>query len=214
MKWNKADFLQVFIGLIPVWIALIFYNELPVRMATHINTNNEVDGYMSRPAAIALLVALGVGVPFLTKISRRIDPKRENYLKFEGAFRIFRWTMSGFICFVGLFLVAYNLGYDISPSWIGSFFIGLLFIVIGNFMGQIRFNYTMGIRTPWTLADETVWRKTHRMAAPIWVFAGILLIGTAFAPAAWSPWLTMSIIGIVVVVPSAYSYWAHKTLKG
>lgn len=212
-SWNRSDILQILVGLTPVWVCLALYNKLPEQMGTHIGLNNQVDSYMSRPAAVAMLALIGAGIPIVTKLSRRLDPRRENFEKFEKAYSLFRWVLAGFIALIGLALVAYNLDYGISIKWITSLLIGLLIMVLGNFMGQIRFNYTFGIRTPWTLADETVWRKTHRMAGPIWVLAGLVMVGSAFAPDSLSAGLSLGAIALAVLIPSVYSYWMHRSLK-
>lgn len=213
MKWTRKDLLMLLIGLIPAIVALLNYNKLPLQMGTHFNAYNEVDGFMDRPAAITMLLFLGVGVPLILKISRRVDPKRENYTKFEGVYEMFRWVMSFFMLIIGMFLVMYNLGYSLNVKLFTSPLIGLLFLILGNFMGKIRFNYTFGIRTPWTMSNETVWRKTHRMAGPVWMAAGVVMIAGAFVPGNWSLPLILSTVAVVVLFPTAYSYWLHRQLK-
>lgn len=213
MKWDRKDLAMLLIGLIPTIVALINYNKLPLQMGTHFNAYNEVDGFMSRPAAIAMLIFLGVGVPLILKISRRVDPKGENYTKFEGVYGMFRWMMSVFMLIIGMFLVMYNLGYHLNVKMFTSPMVGLLFMIMGNFMGKIRFNYTMGIRTPWTLSNETVWHKTHRMAGPVWMVAGVVMILGAFLPGSWSMPLTLTSVAVVVLIPTVYSYWLHRQLK-
>lgn len=213
MKWDRKDFLMMLIGLIPALVALINYNKLPEQMGTHFNAYNEVDGLMDRPAAIAMLLFLGVGVPLILKVARRVDPKSENYIKFEGVYNLLRWGMSFFMLIIGMFLVMYNLGYDLNVQMVTGPLIGLLFMLLGNYMGKIRFNYTMGIRNPWTLANETVWRKTHRMAGPIWMAGGLILVVSVFLPGSWTLPLVLSAVAVVVLIPTAYSYWLHRNLK-
>lgn len=213
MKWNRKDVAMLLIGLIPAIVALFNYNKLPPQMATHFNANNQVDGFMSRPAAVVMLLFLGVGVPLLLKVARKVDPKSGNYAKFEGVYEMFRWVMSIFMMTVGLFLVMYNMGYDLNVKLFTSPIVGLLFLILGNVMGKIRFNYTFGIRTPWTLSNEEVWRKTHRMAGPIWMAAGVVMIVGAFVPGGWVLPLILSTIAVIVVIPTVYSYWLHRQLK-
>lgn len=213
MKWNRTDLILVLIGLIPAILSLVMYNRLPDQMGTHFGPSSQVNEYMDRPAAIAMLAFLGVVVPLLTKIGRKIDPSKHNFAKFEGAFSVFRWVITLFMCFVGLFLVGYNLGYNLSPKLVTSLGLGLLIIVLGNFMGQIRFNYSYGIKTPWTLSNETVWRKTHRMAGPVWVAGGIGILLSAFAPGAWGSTLMLAMIAIIALVPAAYSYLVHRGMN-
>jgi uncharacterized membrane protein len=57
---------------------------------------------------------------------------------------------------------------------------GVLLLTIGNYLGKARQNSVFGIRTPWTLADATVWDKTHRFTGRGMVLGGLVLIGLAF----------------------------------
>lgn len=213
MKWNRKDVLIMLIGIIPAAVALLKYRSLPAQMATHFDLNNQVNGTMSRPAVITMLVLLGLGVPLLMKITRRIDPKSENYNKFEGFFELFRWVMAAFLCLIGLFTVMYNLGYRLNPQLVTCILMGILFLILGNGMGKIRFNYTFGIKTPWTLSDEAVWRRTHRLSGPLWMGAGFVLILGAFLPGSWTMPLVISTITVIVAVPTVYSYFIYRRLK-
>lgn len=213
MKWNRKDLWMVLIGLIPFLVGVLKYKELPERMATHFGSAGNVNGTMQRPAALAVLALLGIGIPLITKLSRKMDPKRDNFGKFEGAYGIIRWAVTIMVTLSGLFLVLYNLGYDMKPAWLTSLMIGLLIMVLGNYMGQIRFNYTVGIRTPWTLSNETVWRKTHRMAAPVWVLGGIVIILSGLADGTLGTGLKLAAIALLVLIPVGYSYWLHRNLR-
>lgn len=210
MKWNRTDLAMVLIGLIPALAALLMYKDLPGQMATHITLSEEADRTMGRPWAILMLALLGAGIPLLTKATRGMDPKKDAFANFEGAYGMFRWATTIFICYTGLFLVAYNLGYRFSTKWVSSLGLGLLFMLVGNYLGQVRFNYTFGIKTPWTLADETVWRKTHRLAGPVWMLAGAVIAFTLVIPEIWAYALTIAVLAVAVVLPLVYSYLLFK----
>ena len=107
----------------------------------------------------------------------------------------------------------YNLGFAVNIQMIVLIGMGILFIFLGNYMSRIRLNYTMGIRTPWTLASEEVWRQTHRLAGPLWFIAGIIVIILAFLPGNLAFILMMIIIAIVALVPILYSYLLYKKLQ-
>ncbi|MGB8954650.1 MAG: SdpI family protein, partial [Tumebacillaceae bacterium] len=102
----------------------------------------------------------------------------------------------------------YNLGYEINASRVVRIIIGGIFAVMGNYLGRIRFNYFVGIRTPWTLANEEVWRRTHRFAGPVWFFCGLAALVCAFLPGALASILVIVILAVAVVVPIVYSYLA------
>lgn len=93
------------------------------------------------------------------------------------------------------------------------FLVGIMFIIMGNYMGKIRPNWFMGIRTPWTLSSDEVWNKTHRLGGKLFVLAGALLILVAFLPG--SVTLVTLIIGVaaVVIIPTVYSFILFKREK-
>jgi uncharacterized membrane protein len=69
-----------------------------------------------------------------------------------------------------------NLGYPVNTTYVGELFVGMILIVIGNYMPKARQNYTIGIRLPWTLANEENWNRTHRIAGYLWLISGILVV--------------------------------------
>jgi len=56
---------------------------------------------------------------------------------------------------------------------------GVLLIAVGNYLGKARRNAVFGVRTPWTLADATVWDRTHRFTGVAMVLGGLVLIALA-----------------------------------
>ena len=88
----------------------------------------------------------------------------------------------------------------------------LLFILLGNVMGRFKHNYFVGIKTPWTLANEEVWRKTHRMAGPIWVIGGIANILLTVIGVTFNGIGFIIILAVMIVVPIVYSYIIYKKI--
>jgi uncharacterized membrane protein len=102
----------------------------------------------------------------------------------------------------------------LKPAFIFAF-IGILIALLGNYFQSIRPNYFIGIRTPWTLENETVWKKTHRLGGRLWFGGGLIIIiltlilGNNKAIA-----ITFtSIIAILVIVPIVYSYFEFLKQK-
>ncbi|KEF37930.1 SdpI/YhfL protein family [Schinkia azotoformans MEV2011] len=85
---------------------------------------------------------------------------------------------------------------------------------LGKYMSRIQFNYTMGIRTPWTLANEEVWRRTHQLGGPLWLIGGIIIIILAFLPGKIAFIFMMIMIAIITIIPVLYSYFLFKKLGG
>lgn len=101
-----------------------------------------------------------------------IDPKKMNYTQMGRVYWLLGLSTIIFLAILHLGVLAVGLGVLPNlPRWYFSG-IGILFIVLGNYYGKIKFNYFVGIRTPWTLANEEVWYKTHRFAGPVWIVGG------------------------------------------
>jgi uncharacterized membrane protein len=141
-----------------------------------------------------------------------IDPSKKNYEKFGGAFKKIRAAIHIFLAFVFGIVGAFSLGYQVNISWAILYGILLLFLIIGNYIGTIQHNYFIGIRTPWTLANDQVWRKTHRLTAKLWVSSSILMM--IILPFIDTLGLWMPIfIGIIVCIPVAYSYFVFRQVS-
>ncbi len=146
---------------------------LPERVPAHWNLRGEVDRYGSRLWGAFGIPLLNLAVYTGMLLLPLIDPRRENYPRFEGAYRLLRAALVTFLAGLYLLVLLAGLGYRVDVGRLVQVGLSLLFILIGNFLGQIRHNYFVGIRTPWTLASEEVWQKTHRVAARAFVLAGL-----------------------------------------
>jgi uncharacterized membrane protein len=107
----------------------------------------------------------------LLLITPRLDPRRENYAGFAGTFRLIRWLLHIFMGLIAAITTAAALGCPADISFFVPVSVAVLFIILGAAMPRIKFNYLVGIRVPWTLADEEVWTRTHRVASR-WMVAG------------------------------------------
>ncbi|NBD24398.1 DUF1648 domain-containing protein [Paenibacillus sp. T1] len=209
---NKREALYLLIGLSPAIGALILYNRLPDTMATHFGPGNEVNGTMDKGWAILVLALLGL-VPLLLRVSRSLDPKRANYRNFGRAFEVTRLGVTLLLGAAGWAMVAYNLGYHVDMRKIVMIALGLLFAVMGNYITQVRQNYMFGIRTPWTLANEEVWRRTHRIAGPLMMLGGFISLIAAFFDGTVPIVVFLSAIVVASLIPVVYSYVLFARLK-
>ncbi|GLH62496.1 SdpI family protein [Parageobacillus sp. G301] len=198
------------LSIISVGISLWAYPRLPEEVPIHWNFSGEVDGYASK------LFAVLFGPIFLTWIYgilfgvSKIDPRKENYEKFTGAYRVFMNASLTFFVVIHIAVIFSGLGYDVNMDWIVNIGLGLLFIILGNYMPKVKANYFIGIRTPWTLANETVWARTHRFGGKVFFIGGIIMIVSAFAPSSIRAVLLIASIACIVLVPTVYSYAVYK----
>jgi uncharacterized membrane protein len=98
------------------------------------------------------------------------------------------------------------MGVELDVLKIGFLVIGVLFLILGNYLPKCKHNYTIGIKIPWTLASEENWNATHRFAGKVWVAGSILLLICAFLPVAGTIWIAFCIMLVLVVLPTLYSY--------
>ena len=194
-------------------VGILAYPHLPASVPSHWNSAGEIDGYTTALGGAFLLPLIMLGVFGLFLLLPRIDPKKMNYAKMGKAYWILGLGMILFFTMIYLSTLAVALGYvqTLSSKWIFSA-VGILFILMGNYFGKIKHNYFLGIRTPWTLASEEVWTKTHRFAGPIWVVGGVLLLATGFLPSVWATAWLLGIVAIIAIVPMVYSYLLFRNL--
>ncbi|WNS42996.1 SdpI family protein [Paenibacillus sp. MMS20-IR301] len=212
-NWKWQDTLIVILGLISLYYAIYNYGRLPDQLPAQFSITGEVNRYWSKDTVIALLFFMGTIFPLGIQFIRNIDPKRENYGKFQSAYKMIRLAV-GILCDAMLVLtVSYGLDEQFPAGKWATVGLGVLFVVIGNFMPQIKDNYLIGIRTPWTLASPEVWRKTHRFSGALWIISGLLFMLGAFMPVALSVSMIIAALVIAVVLPYIYSWLISRDIR-
>jgi uncharacterized membrane protein len=221
MKENSPGFRKVLVKNWPIillilgslFAGLLLYPHLPEQVPSHWNIRGEVDAYSSRFWGAFGIPLMTAGIYVLMVLLPLIDPRRQNYLKFTEAYRVLKVVFAVFMTGLYALVILSSLGRQIPIGGAVIGCTGLLFIIIGNYMGQFRHNYFVGIKTPWTLADERVWQKTHRLGGKIWVLAGSLgLVAAVFGGTTGAVILGVS-LGIAVIVPTVYSYLEFRRLQ-
>lgn len=204
-------FILILFGLLVT--AFVVYPHLPERVPMHWGINGEVDRYGSRFAGAfgipLLTIVIYLGMVFMPAI----DPRRANYAKFPTAYRVVRGGLVLFLALIYGVVISSALGCEVNVARVVPIALGLLFIVIGNYLTQVRHNYFLGIKTPWTLASEEIWRKTHRIGGYGFAAAGFLNVIAAFLPIPINFWVAIgSLVGVTVIttVYSALLYFREQ----
>ncbi|MCL6476916.1 MAG: SdpI family protein [Peptococcaceae bacterium] len=203
----RRDWLAVLLIITSLITGVLVYPHLPDLVPSHWNVQGQVDRYSSRLWGAFGLPLMTAGIYLLMVLVPRIDPRRENYARFRGAYRLFKLALTAFFVWVYAIILTNAMGRGIPVDRAVVTAMGLLFMVMGNYMGQLRYNYFVGIKTPWTLASEEVWQKTHRFSARLWVVSGLavaisgLLLGGQKALV-----IIVAALGAAVVVPLVHSY--------
>lgn len=205
-KQLKKDWYIIILILSTLAFGLYVSPDLPDKIPTHWNIHGEVDGWSSKTFGIWFFPILNLCFYPLMILLPLIDPKKRNYLLFSRAYRIIRIILHVFFAAIYVVTLLFSLGYNINISMIVMLSVSLIFVAIGNYMSKFKHNYFVGIKTPWTLANEEVWKKTHRFAAPLWVGAGILGIILSLISAEWASITFFVIIMLITIIPTVYSY--------
>ncbi|GAB1796117.1 MULTISPECIES: SdpI family protein [Priestia] len=189
---------------------LIALPHLPATMPIHWGANGEADGFATKINAMILTVGIMVLIYFIIAFVPRIDPRKENYKYFSKTYNIVLNAVLLLFFFVNMSTILQGLGYNVPMAYIAPIMAGLVFIIIGNYLQRVRSNYFMGIRTPWTLSNETVWKKTHRLSGKLFFIGGLLILISAFLPDGYKSVIMWGSIVLCVAIPYLYSYLAYK----
>ena len=201
--------IQLLIVLAMFGAGYLLYDKLPAQMPSHWNIEGEVDSYISKQLGVVLFPSITLAIALLFPILSKIDPRKEKYALFKRPWLILQMVFVMFFAYI--YFVSLYLTFHPEQSAAGFILggIGVLFVLIGNYLGKIRQNYFIGIKTPWTLHSEDVWNKTHRLGGWCFAIAGLVIFGNAFVQ--WHMAAVMSVATVFAVVPPiVYSYLLHR----
>ena len=209
MKASKKEMiLSVGLCLLPIVLGLILWKKLPEQVPTHFGLNNEPDGYSSKAFAVFGLPAIMAALDALCLFGLKSDPKAEKHSAVLAKMMLyFIPGLSILVCSLCLLIAV---GKNINLALIIQLMIGVVFVVVGNYLPKCRQNYTMGIKLPWTLNDEDNWNYTHRLGGFVWVIAGLIQLVNAFIG---SPWVFFGVVFAAVLIPTIASYIYYRKHK-
>lgn len=178
---------QMAVALLMLVSGVLVYPHLPERIPWHWNVRGEIDGWAERsipslffqPLLVLAMTLLAWGLP-------RIDPLKRSYQRFQRSYYVIIDVIVAFLALIyGLTLYA-SFHLTLPVGIIVPAAVGLLLALLGNQLSKVRRNFFVGIRTPWTLASETVWVRTHRIGARLFILGGLGATIAAFLPAPWN----------------------------
>ncbi len=199
--------------LLPFIYSFIVWNKIPDKVPTHFDIKGQPDDYSGKAFALLLLPVMNIIIYFILFIVPRIDPRKKNYAAFGSSYQNIRMLIHLF--FVGMFIFITQTTSGGQPLKLNAFLSGLLlfFALLGNYMRTVRSNFFVGIRTPWTLSNDIVWRKTHELGGKIWFYSGIVLaIIIFFLPQTAAVIVMFCGIFLMVIIPVVYSYVEYRKI--
>ena len=213
LKKNKGlMILTSVIILLPMLAGILLWDRLPEQMATHWGGNGEADGWSSRPVAVFGLPLFLLAIHWLGVWMTGQDRRNRN--QNEKVLQMMFWIAPVISLFGMGSTYAAALGQPPRIDRLAMLLLGIVFTIIGNYLPKCRQNYTIGIKIVWTLSDEENWNATHRLAGKLWTAGGLLMLLTAFLPGNRHIYAAPLLLGVMVLVPVAYSWWFHRKQKG
>lgn len=211
MKNKTLLWITSLLCLLPLVYSAVVYPTLPEQIAIHWNSAGEADNFIPKAIAAFGLPFLIVAINLYSKIRLLNDPKA------EGQSQAIKQLSIWLIPVLALVLVPFTLltamGVEIPLLMMASLLLGLLLVVIGNYLPKSRQNYTIGVKLPWTLNDSDNWNKTNRLAGYLWMAGGALLIVWTFLKpeTAFQIPVTILIVLALIFIPLLYSFSLYKT---
>lgn len=211
MKNKTLLWITSLLCLLPLVYSAVVYPTLPEQIAIHWNSAGEADNFVPKAIAAFGLPFLFVAINLYSKIRLLNDPKA------EGQSQAIKQLSIWLIPVLALVLVPFTLltamGVEIPLLMMASLLLGLLLVVIGNYLPKSRQNYTIGVKLPWTLNDPDNWNKTNRLAGYLSMAGGALLIVWTFLKpeTAFQIPVTILIVLALILLPLLYSFSLYKT---
>ena len=207
VKANKKELLLTSaVCLLPLLAGAILYPRLPETMATHWGFDGTANGWSSRAATV-------FGLPLFILALHLICFYAESHGTNRNMNPVLRtvmlWICPAMSLLGSALTLGTGLGYEMHISTVVPVFVGLLFLILGNYLPKIRRNRTMGIKLPWTLQSEENWTRTHRLSGFLWVLCGLVMIPLSLLRL-WSGRLFGVLLVVMVLIPAIYSYALHR----
>ena len=212
MNRRQAFIVGLCLVIIAAGVSAFFYDRVPPIMPSNWDAAGRVNGYMPRFWGLAMMPLIMAFTWSLLPILPRISPRQFSLGDSIGAFNLVVIGILAVFLALHIVIVQAATGAAIRIQTVVPALVGALLIFIGNYMSKLRKNFFIGVRTPWTLASDEVWSRTHRLAGWAFALGGIALIVESIVGV--NPLVFTAIIALVVALPVVYSYVLYKKIEG
>lgn len=212
MKIEKKEWIKIIIAMllcfIPEIYGTIVYHKLPEKIASHYNFNWEPDQYLPKAFVIYGIPAIMAVIELLCCTIIRFKSEVEKQSK--AAKEILIWIIPIITVFSMTWIIATEQGLDFPKIKLVMVFLGLLFIITGNYLPKTRRNWILGIRLPWTLVDDENWNYTHRVSGFVWVLGGTIFTIFGMLEKMIICFITLGLMVIIPTIASLLFYCKRK----
>lgn len=183
-----------------------------IRLASHWGMDGRVNGTMSKTTGLVLAPAIALGLSLVLALVPRIEPRRGSIEASRKAF--FALWIGGLVVLAVMHaaVLLAAMGFDADVPGVLMVFVALTIAVAGNYMGKVRPNFFIGVRTPWTLSSDLSWEKSHRVMGRLFVFSALAALATRCAVGTEAGYVVLAATltaSVLVGIVSSYVYWKH-----
>ncbi|NIK91730.1 DUF1648 domain-containing protein [Mangrovimonas sp. CR14] len=209
----KKELPLIGIILLPFLYLAYVWPDLPQRVPMHYNIKGEIDRYGDKSELLIIPFIMPVLIYIIFLVVPKIDPK--NKLQQMGnKFQTIKILLTTFMSVLALYIIYSTKNASLSNPNNILLLIGVLYVILGNYFKTIKANYFIGIKTPWTLENETVWKDTHKLGGKLWFAGGLVIIlGCLILNQKTNFIFFMSITAIITIIPIVYSYLRFKQIS-
>jgi len=206
---TKSEMFCLGIVILSFAIAVYLYPMMPDRVASHWNVQGQVDGYTDKFWGLFIMPLVSIALLLLFVAIPRIDPLKENIQKFRKTFDIFVILVLLFLLYLFGLTIIWNFGTKFNMIWaLVPAFVGL-FYYVGILVENAKRNWFIGIRTPWTIMNENVWNRTHKLGGKLFkISALIAVLGMLFED--YALWFVLFPVIAVSAYLVVYSYFEYQ----
>jgi uncharacterized membrane protein len=206
---DRRDTIGLAIVAITIVVSALAYPSLPDQLAIHFGAGGQPDNFLATPLALALIPAIALGIVVLFKILPWLDPLGENTAAFQQYYDLVAVLTVGILAYVQGLILAWNLGYDFAIGQALVPVLAITYYVVGVVIENAEQNWFVGIRTPWTLSNERVWRETHDQTAILFKLAGVLALLAIPFPDQFAL-IAIGPIAVAAVLATIYSFVIYR----
>ncbi|MFC4804629.1 SdpI family protein [Filifactor villosus] len=206
-KYTPTLIITLIVILFPMLVGILLWDRLPMEMATHFQFDGTADKFNSKTFVVFIMPLMMSFLQLVAMYFTLNDPKKKNMG--EKMLKVVFWIIPLVTLFthLSIYANAMEIGMDISA--VSQLAIGVILVLMGNYLPKTKQNYTVGIRTPWTLNDEENWNKTHRVGAWTFVICGLLMIVNIFIKSQPLMFVALALL----MIPVLYSFLLYKKNK-
>lgn len=205
---KKTILLGCLIILITFLITFLLFPKLPDQIPSHWNTKNEVDNYMSKTSFLFLMPTLSFLILVLFVFIPKIDPLKKNISKFKPYFSKFILIIILFLTYIHFLTLFWVLNYQFSMAKALFPALAIIFYYAGVLIKNAKQNWFIGIRTPWTLSNKEVWKKTHNLGSKVFKISALIILIGLIVPNGYE--FVVFILAIILTLyPLVYSYFEY-----